>query len=103
MDPHIIANIIGWSTAVITVTVIVWLGVRIARRNKQFGQKIDYLSDGFIYHGPISDNQTKWKDITSVRVELFTPLRWKGRSTTPFYILSIDVRNKSFFIAPEDF
>lgn len=103
MDTHVIAHIIGWSTAVITVGGIIWMGVRIARRNTQFKQKIEYLPDGFLYHGPMSDIKIKWKDITAARIELFTPIRWKGRSGTSFHILSIDARKKSFFIAPEDF
>lgn len=59
MDSHTIAQIIGWSTVIITVGGIVWFGIRIARRNSQFRQKIEYVSDGFMYHGPMSDTRAK--------------------------------------------
>jgi len=102
-----IAKIIASATVVITVGLCVWFGIRTARRNRQYLRKIEYLDDGFVYHGMISDTRVRWRDITSVAVKLETHTAYRGKytrgKTSEYRVLDIATGRKSFAVFSEDF
>ncbi len=107
MDHHAAANIIAWGTLIITVSGIVGFGLLIARRNKRYPKKIEYLDDGFLYHGTLGDTRVRWRDIVSARVKKYQGTTFRqhtGRGrTTNLWTLDIIAGKKDFFIDEMDF
>ncbi len=101
------ANIIAWTTVVLTVGGCVWFGIRVAQRNKKYPRKIEYTGDGFVYHGPLGDRQVRWRDITSVEVKKETHRSYRGKYSrgrlTEFPVLDVTAGRDSFNIFADDF
>jgi len=104
---HLAAKIIAYGTLIITVGLCVWLGLKAARRDKQYPQKVEYLEDGFVYHDPFGDNIVRWQDITAVEAKQETHRAAAGKysygKTTDYWVLDIFTGKKSFFIFSQDF
>lgn len=100
---HVAANIIAGATLLITVGFCIWFGVRAARRDQQYPQKIEYLDDGFIYHDAIGDTRVRWKDISGAEVKQEFHKAFSHRySSANIWVLEITAE-KSFVIFPHDF
>lgn len=104
---NVAAKIIAYATLIITVGVCVWLGLKAARRDKQYPQKVEYLEDGFLYHDPFGDNTVRWQDITAVEVKQETHRAAAGKysigNSTEYWVLDIYTGKQSFFILSQDF
>jgi hypothetical protein len=101
-------DVIVWGTALGTVALCVGLGIRIARRNKRFPAKIEYLDDGFVYHGALGDKRVRWRDITSaqmrtVEVQSYRYKRVVGRGRGEQLFLVVKAGGDEIDIFPEDF
>lgn len=66
---HVAAKIIAVATLIITVAGCIWFGLKAARREQQYPQKIEYLEDGFVYHDAFGDTIVRWQDITATEAK----------------------------------
>jgi hypothetical protein len=108
---NMIARIIAYSTAAITVGFCVGLGIRWGikanRREKQYPRKIGYLDNGFVYHDFLEDTRVRWSDIKKVEAKIETHNTHAGKytrgKTKNNIVIHVTTSQTSFSIFPEDF
>lgn len=104
---HVAANIIAGATLIITVGFCVWFGLRAARRDEQYPQKIEYLDDGFVYHDAFGDTRVRWQDIrlAEIKQEFHKAYsqRYNHGKSALIWVLAICTADKSLAVFPHDF